>query len=50
MLLLGSTAKGPVILNFSPGQVESKKSTFRLPKYAHAFTNASGDGYITGGV
>lgn len=48
--LLGSTVKGPIIINFSPGHLESMKSTLRFPKYAHAFTNGSGTGYITGGV
>lgn len=48
--LLGSTVKGPIIMNFSPGHIESIKSSLRFPKYANAFTNDSGIGYITGGV
>lgn len=49
-MILGSTGKGPTIINFSPGHLESVRTSLRLPKYAHAFTGSSGMGYITGGV
>lgn len=50
LIVLGSTAKGPIIMNFSPNYLESTRSSLRFPKYAHAFANGSGLGYITGGV
>lgn len=50
LLLFGSTSKGPIIISFTHGKIETIKSTFRLPKYAHTFTNKKGIGYMTGGV
>lgn len=50
IMMVGSTVKGPIIMNFTPGHIESVRSSLRFPKYAHAFVNSSGIGYITGGV
>ncbi len=50
LMMLGSTAKGSIIMNFTPGHLESIRPSVRFPKYSHAFTTSSGIGYMTGGV
>lgn len=50
IFLLGALAKGPMVIRYSPGLIESVRAPIKLPKYAHSFLNADGVGYMSGGV
>ena len=48
--LVGSLAKGSMVIRYTPGNIESIRAPVKFPKYAHAFINKDGIGFITGGV
>lgn len=50
IFLLGALNKGPVIIRYSPGNIESVMAPIKFPKYAHAFVNEEGIGFMSGGV
>ena len=50
LILLGSTSKGPLAMNFQPEHIQSTKCHFKIPKYAQTILRNEQEAYLTGGV